>query len=189
MKDALNTSDIGYAVKTLIESWLAGNVHTAQPGIVTAVNGDTLDVKPLLNKSLVDGSQLECKPIPGVMNLFGPNASLSVTVSVGDIVLLVFCEESLANFSTSGQAANTTYSTKFDLSNAIAIPLLFTSGTNNLQALMTAAYKSAIESFFFTAKTGELAKIATGIAAGGGSYTPGVFTAPTTSLTSKTKAV
>ena len=126
----LNTQDHGYAVRELIYNFLAGNVHTAQVGKVISDNGDgTIDVQPLLKKSSVDQTQLECKVIPDVPNLFNVNSPLSISLSAGDLVLLVFCEECLDNFSTSGQTADTLYGKKFALGNAIAVPLLYSAAS------------------------------------------------------------
>jgi len=196
----LNETDVGYAVQTLIADYLAGNVHTAMPGLVEAVNNDdnTVDVLPLLKKSTSDGVQTECKIIPRVRYLMNANSSVSVTLNTGDIVLLIFCEEILDNFDTSGKTANTSFNRKFDLSSAIAIPLLFTSESNNLLALMTEAYKTALQNYLSaiqlfmittsTATTAAQIAAAAGVLVAPGAF-PSGFIAPTDSLTQKVKAV
>ena len=151
---ALNTGDLGKAITDLIANYLAGSVQTATVGLIDAVNADgTVNVKPLLNMPAIDGTQTEHAVIPDVEILFNENTVLSVKVAAGDIVLLVFCKESLNNFSHSGKTANTLLNQQFSAGNAFAVPLVFSSGTNTLQALMTEAYKTALETYLQAVQT------------------------------------
>ena len=190
---ALNTGDLGKAITDLIANYLAGSVQTATVGLIDAVNADgTVNVKPLLNMPAIDGTQTEHAVIPDVGILFNENTVLSVKVAAGDIVLLVFCKESLNNLSHDGKTANTLLNQQFSAGNAFAVPLVFSSGTNALQALMTEAYKTALGLYltavntFISACTSESTMAAACTAFT--SAFPSGFSTPANGLTTKVKA-
>ena len=137
-----NHDDVGQAVRTLIANYLSETVETISVGLVDIVNGDgTINVKPLLNKPNVDGTQLEYPVLPDVPILFNENTSLYVKVTKGDIVVLVFCKQSLTNWALNGRTANGLYNQQFALSSAFAIPVISSVGVaGQLQALCTAAF-------------------------------------------------
>ena len=133
----LITQDIGAATMTAIADYLACNVHTATVGSVAAVNSDgTIDVQPILNKPNTDGTQTQHAILPDVPMMFNQNTVLSITVSAGDLVLLIFTKESLENFSNSGKIANTLLNQQFGQGNAFAIPLIFSAGLNSVNRLI-----------------------------------------------------
>lgn len=186
----LNTEDVAYAVKCAIADFLADGFCTATVALVDSVNLDgSINAKPLLNMPFIDGTQKEHAVIPNVPILFNDNTVLSITVAAGDIVLLVFCKESLDKWTPNGKTANTLLNQQFAAGNAIAVPIILSSGTNSLQPLVTQAYVKDVTQGLETFLAAELIKIQTGIVAGGGTYTPGTFNPPTNGLTSKVEAV
>ena len=107
MSGELNTKNVGMEVMSLIGDFLKNHVATATVGKVDIVNSDgTVNVQPLLNLPAIDGTQTVHAVIPNVRILFNANCQLSITVTAGDIVLVVFCKESLGGLSMSGSPAN-----------------------------------------------------------------------------------
>ena len=188
---SLNETDIADAHRASILSLLAECVHTAMPGRVTAVNGDgTIDVKPLIKKTGIRGNQIEYPVLPSVTVLLNENSVLSVEMSVGDVVLLIFSEGSLENW-TGENVANGSYHRKFSLADGFAMPLISSSGTFSLEALMTAAYKSAVLDVMIAALKVFLTGLNAGTLTAQASTLLAALNAivePTNSVTSKVKA-
>lgn len=185
----LNTEDVAYAVKCAIADFLADGFCTATVALVDSVNSDgSINAKPLLNMPFIDGTQKEHAVIPNVPILFNANTVLSTKVAAGDIVLLVFTKESLDKWTPNGKTANTLLNQQFAAGNAIAVPLISSSGTVSLQYLLTAAYASALETFLGPTGPLQLA-ISAGCSSGGGSYSPVTFIPATDGKTTKVKAV
>lgn len=154
MSGELNTKNVGMEVMSLIGDFLKNHVATATVGKVDIVNSDgTVNVQPLLNLPAIDGTQTVHAVIPNVRILFNANCQLSITVTAGDIVLVVFCKESLGGLSMSGSPANSLLNQMFSEGNAVAIPLIYSAAASGQLALMTANYKSNLETFLTYIKT------------------------------------
>lgn len=142
----LNESDVGAAVRGLVLNFLSKEIHTCQPGKVTAVNLDnTIDVKPMLRMANVDGSQVEYPVLPCVPVLFNAGTVLFVKLAIDDVVLLVFAEGSLEKWKTAGGVVNGSVNRRFSISDGFAIPLIYSAGAVIPQLLMTEAYKTSLE--------------------------------------------
>lgn len=120
------------AVDNLID-YRISSLYTAIPcRIVTiknSLNDQRVDLQPLINKKLKDGTEREHPTILNVPVMFPASKTASVTfpIDVGDIVLCIFSQRSLDAFkaSTGAETYTPTTNRKFDLTDAIAIPGLF----------------------------------------------------------------
>ena len=194
--NGFNDSDVGAAIHSLIMNFLSGNVHTSMPGKVVKYDAvkKTVDVKPMLKKANPDGTQIEYPVLPDVPLLFGETSALSITATVGDVVLLVFSEAGLEKWSPTRVPANTTINRKFSLSDGFAVPGIYSTGVLAQQALLTAAYKTAlapylaaVQALLLAVATLTPATIATALGTFNAVYAGG-FVSPVNSLTSKVKA-
>ncbi|QDP60433.1 MAG: putative spike protein [Prokaryotic dsDNA virus sp.] len=92
----------------------------------TNLEDQRLDVQPLNNRILPDGTSKEHSVILNVPVVFpsSKKASLTFPIDVGDIVLCVFSQRSTDNFKASSGSATYTAQDKrrFDVRDAIAIP-------------------------------------------------------------------
>jgi hypothetical protein len=120
--------ELGDAIAALVDSRLAG-VHVALPGQIEKYDRAThkAEVKPLLKKRYTDGTSAELPVIVNVPVVW-PRTSefeLSAPLARGDGVLLVFAERSLDAWLAKGGVIAPPDGRKFDLSDAIAIPGLY----------------------------------------------------------------
>jgi hypothetical protein len=101
------------------------NVHTALPGIVKAYDPSTnkATIQPALNKNYLSGV-IEMPIMENVPVMFqsGVNFAINFPVTVGDYVLLIFCERSIDLWKSVGGQVTPTDPRKFNLSDAVAIP-------------------------------------------------------------------
>lgn len=111
-------------------------IHTAMPGRIASFDPGTgmASVQPLVKYTKPDGSKIDYPVITGVPVIF-PQSSLqgsviAFPVKAGDTCLLIVSEESLDGW-LYGRESET--DTKFDLSNAIAIPGLFSKASKAVQ--------------------------------------------------------
>jgi hypothetical protein len=101
------------------------SVHTAMPGIVQSYDPATnkATIQPALNKAYESGPMpmglMENVPI---MFQSGSNFAINFPITVGDYVLLVFCERSIDLWKAVGGQVTPDDPRKFNLSDAIAIP-------------------------------------------------------------------
>lgn len=109
-------------------------VHTAMPGIVISTSNyeseGLVDIQLAVNRVFTDNVEYEIKPlydVPVVL-LHGGGGIITVPVKTGDTVMVMFSERSIAEWLGSDGSAPTTPLDKrrFSLSDAIAIPGLFT---------------------------------------------------------------
>lgn len=98
------------------------NLHTSTVGRVTAVNGTTIDVKPVVNR-LVDGVEREMPVFPEVLplTLQGGGSYIKFPIAVGDSVLLIFCERSFDRWYASDGDGLPYEQRMHDYSDAVAI--------------------------------------------------------------------
>ena len=107
---------------------LSGNIHTALPGKVVQYDGSrSVDVQPLIQKKLADGTFIELPVIVDVPLIF-PGSSTGVftfPIKRNDGVLLVFSERSIEEWMGTGANSQPGDLRRFSLTDAIAIPGLF----------------------------------------------------------------
>lgn len=129
------TNTLSDALVTTFWSLLA-SIHTCMPGRIESYEFKTqkASVKPLLKKKFLDGDVIEIPPLVNVPVVFPRTSTAGVTFPLkkGDGVLLVFAERSLERWYSSGLDSEPGDSRKFDLSDAIAIPGLFSFAQANL---------------------------------------------------------
>jgi len=114
-------------------SYKTSDMYTAIPCRVTTVRvgleDQRLDIQPLTNKSLADGTTIEQPTILNVPLIFpaSKKASMTFPIDVGDIVLCVFSQRSTDAFKASTGSDTYTPDDKrrFSIRDAIAIPGLF----------------------------------------------------------------
>ena len=112
------------------------DLHTAIPAEIVDVNYDdgTVDVLPKAKINLASGEEIEYPQINDVPVLFpcgmSKDAVIVYPLNRGDECLLVFCEQSLDYWRSSGVTSS---EMKFSLSNAIAIPGLFAKPTSDIR--------------------------------------------------------
>lgn len=121
-------ADLFEAIKSVVWNVLCG-VHTCLPGRIEKYDHvkQKAEVKPLLRKHYVDGEVKELPLIANVPVLWPRTADfvLSAPLVKGDGVLLLFAERSLDEWLSEGGLATPQYRRKFDLSDAVAIPGLY----------------------------------------------------------------
>ncbi len=117
------------AVNQAIDNRLSA-VHTALPGNVEKYDAATqlADIQPLIMRRYPDDS-VESLPVvtnvPVIFPAGGAGGMLSFPIVQGDPVLLIFCEKSLDVWLSKGGNVDPLDRRKFDLSDGIAIPGLF----------------------------------------------------------------
>jgi len=116
------------AIKAVVESRLV-EMHVALPARVEKYDRSTMkaEVTPALKKSYTNGDIVELPVIVNVPVVW-PRTSefvFDAPLAKGDTVLLVFCERSLDAWLSKGGIVTPTDRRKFDLSDAVAIPGLF----------------------------------------------------------------
>lgn len=132
----MEVSDI---ISRMIESFTRDNINTAIPAEVIEVGRleaeQVISVKPVFQQEYRDGVVLDFPEILDVPVMF-PSAGggmLSFPIKVGETVLLVFSMRSLDNWKlrdTGAGAHLPTDNRHFDLTDAIAIPGLYTTKDN-----------------------------------------------------------
>ena len=129
--NTFNETDIGEAARSLMMNILSRELHTCLPGAITKVytkgTSRIVDAKPLIRLTQVDGVQTELDIIQGIL-LITPGTAISsvvMPVAVNDLVLLIFSEKALENWSLSKQPADGIYGRQFDMSDAFAIQMNF----------------------------------------------------------------
>ena len=130
----LNTENVARAIIELLQSYLAGNVHTSMPGRVESYDRTkrTGSVKPMLKICDSSGTQIELPVIPDVpFAIYGTaSASVVLPVSAGDYVLMIFSERAIGRFMQNGQQSVTSFEHTFSLGDAIALPGIFPGGSS-----------------------------------------------------------
>lgn len=121
------TQAINQAIMAVIKT-----MHTALPAIVTKYDpkGPKIEAKPQIKRLYTDGTVLSIPPIVSVPVIF-PRTSrfrLSYPLEAGDGVLLVFSERSLETWLARGEDVAPQDKRCYDLSDAIAIPGLWSFG-------------------------------------------------------------
>lgn len=123
------------AMKDLFKS-MSNEMHTALPGKIVSFDAAscTATVQPVMKYTKPDKSTIDFPELPSVPVVFPQGAGLGVSIAfpvvAGDTCLLVFSEQSI-DYWRYGQETGTDL--RFDVSNAMCIPGLFTSGSEAVQ--------------------------------------------------------
>lgn len=131
--EQLNLSEI---IKAAMRHELS-TVHTALPGRIESYNAtlQQATIAPLINKKYRDGVEENMPVLINVPVIFPrtANSIISLPITNGDLVLVVFSERSMDTWlsSTGGEAAPLD-NRFFDLSDGIAIPGLYPFGVESL---------------------------------------------------------
>lgn len=129
------TSTLAEVIENTILSFMEG-MHTCMPGRIESYDfkASKASVKPLLQRSYIDGTTLDIPILRDVPVIFPRTQSAGITFPVnrGDRVLIMFAERSLNIWKGSGENAVPTDNRKFDISDAICIPGLYSLNTRNI---------------------------------------------------------
>lgn len=120
------------AIETFVDFKIS-KLYTAIPcrivAIRTSLEDQRVDLQPLPNRKLRDGSSKEQPTVLNVPVIFPASKTASVTfpLDVGDIVLCVFSQRSLDDFkaSTGAETYTARDNRRYDVTDAMAIPGLF----------------------------------------------------------------
>jgi hypothetical protein len=111
------------------------DIHTAMPAKVEAYNASkqTVDVQPMLDRALPDGQDnYSTEPLPKLSSVpvcfpRGGGFMVTLPISAGDYVLLVFSERSIGNWRSTGNRGDPGDLGMHTLDGAVAIPGVFPS--------------------------------------------------------------
>lgn len=128
-------STLAQAIKVSFESMME-NIHTCLPGRVEKYeySQQKANVKPLIKKVYLDNTVVDLPVLVNVPIVFPRTVSAGITfpINKGDGVLLLFSERALERWYSSGDDSEPGDNRKFDLSDAIAIPGLYSFGQANI---------------------------------------------------------
>lgn len=115
---------------------LIAGIHTCLPGRIETYDFNTqkATIKPLIKKQFIDGTIIKIPILTNVPVVF-PRTKLSgitFPLTRGDGVLVVFAERSLERWYSSGDDVEPGDTRKFDLSDAIAVPGLYSFADSNI---------------------------------------------------------
>jgi len=115
---------------------LMSELHTCLPGRIEKYTQSTqkANVQPLLKKKYKDGTVESLPVLVNVPVVFPRTKSAGITfpISKGDGALLIFCERSTERWLSDGGEVEPGDPRKFDLSDAIAIPGLYSFSDSNI---------------------------------------------------------
>lgn len=112
-------------------------MHTAIPGVISSFdpNKGIATVKPSGTLFMKDGKKLKYPTISKVPVLFpqgyGQKATIAFPVKQGDGCLLIICENDLRSWVSSGKETDNFM--KFDLTNAVCIPGMFSKSSEAIK--------------------------------------------------------
>lgn len=127
---------LAQAIVTTFQS-LISEIHTCLPGRVESYEytSQKANIKPLISKKLLNNDVEELPVLTNIPIIFPRTKSHGITfpINKGDGVLIVFSERSLDRwYSSSGDVSEPGDPRKFDLSDSIAIPGLFSFNQENI---------------------------------------------------------
>lgn len=113
---------------------LLSQIYTALPGRFESYKKEKASVKPLIKKTYIDGSIVSLPVITNVPVMFPRTQTAGITfpISKGDGCLLIFSGRSLENWLSSGKDSEPGDNRKYDLTDVIAIPGLFSFAQKNI---------------------------------------------------------
>jgi hypothetical protein len=117
------------AIRQIVDSYMQ-SVHTAIPAVITSYDSkkQSAQIRPLINQTYFNGKSIALPIIVNVPIIFPHNkiCGLKFPLKVGDTVLAIFSESCLERWlSSDSGAVDMGYNRRFDLSDAIAIPCVF----------------------------------------------------------------
>jgi len=131
----MGESSLTGAIQTVIDVAME-SFNTCLPGTFETYNfsSQKASVQPMLTKKYADGVVQTFKPIAEVPVMFPrtKNSGITFPISRGDGCLILFTQRSMELYLNSGKISNPGDPRKFDLSDAVAIPGLFTFNQENL---------------------------------------------------------
>ena len=111
------------------------DIHTALPGTISAFDPTSgmATVKPEGTMAMKNGKKLKYPSIVKVPVIFpqGKEATIAYPIKQGDGCIIIVCENDLKPWMSHGQ--ETASDMKFDLSNAVCIPGLYSEGNEAVQ--------------------------------------------------------
>lgn len=111
------------------------NVHTCIPGQFVSFDfkKQKATVQPLMKKILINKESLDLPVIVNVPVVFPRTASAGITfpINKGDKCLILFAERSIAEWKSLGTVASPEDARRYDISDAIAIPGLYSFAENS----------------------------------------------------------
>lgn len=114
---------------------MMSDIHTCLPGKIDSYDYKKrkANVKPLIKKKLINGDAEELPVISNVPVIIPgtQDVGFSFPVNSGDFCLLLFSERALEKWLSSGGVTEPGDARKFDLTDALAIPGLFSFNQNN----------------------------------------------------------
>ncbi len=114
------------------------DVHTCMPGRIESYSfrDQKATIKPLLKKIYLDNTVLDLPVLGNVPVIFPRTSTAGITfpINKGDKCLLVFSERSLEQWYLSGNNIEPGDRRRYDLSDAIAIPGLYSFAETNIQS-------------------------------------------------------
>lgn len=114
------------------------DIHTSMPGRFESYDFRTqkATVKPLLKKVYLDGTVLDLPVLGGVPVMFPRTGAAGITFPIkkGDKCLLLFTERAIERWVLSGENSEPGDRRRYDLSDAIAIPGLYSFAEKNIQS-------------------------------------------------------
>lgn len=124
-------------IKNLVDDMI-GQMHTALPGKILKFDVEKCQalVQPIGRFKKPDGAFIDLPQIANVPIVFmqsaGQQATVAYPIEKGDGCLLLFAEQAL-DYWLLGNSGDTKADLKFDLTNCIAIPGLFSAANNVIQ--------------------------------------------------------
>ena len=113
-------------INSFIENRLS-SVYTAIPGVVKKITGNIADIQPAVSKN---GVSLPVLPDVPIVFPASSKGGFVFEVAKGDSVLLIFCSSSIDEWlAGNGKESDTDDPRRFDITDAVAIPGLFSLGS------------------------------------------------------------
>ncbi len=114
------------------------NIHTCVPGKFLSYDYKTqkCSVQPLLRKVYIEKTAVNLPVIENVPVVFPRSSSAGITFPIhkGDKCLIIFCERSIDEWKSQGEISTPQDPRRYDLSDAIAIPGLFSFSDKSLSS-------------------------------------------------------
>jgi hypothetical protein len=122
------------AIRIVVSSIITG-INTCLPGRVEKYEYETrrAEVLPLVSKKYIDGQRVDYQPISDIPVMFPASGTTGIhyPVKKGDTVLLIFAQRALDNWLLSGDITAPGDNRKYDITDAIAIPGLYSFNVPN----------------------------------------------------------
>jgi hypothetical protein len=130
--------DANQVFNTLVDQRIK-DIHTCIPGQIESFDGIRANVKPLIKKLYVDDEEEELPVISSVPVVFNSSSNMQLTypLNKGDGCMILFSERGLDKWMDSGRDSAPTDRRKFDLTDAICVPGLWSPATDPKEVDLT----------------------------------------------------